>query len=64
MREVVSSFRFCLEIKQLKMGRDISLNFFLKYTMLLFIFLDVSFPLNDLLSKTKTGFFWYTVIKK
>lgn len=57
MSEVVSSFRFCSEIKQLKMGRDTSLNFFLKYTMLWFIFLDFSFPLNVLLSKAKTGLF-------
>lgn len=46
------------------MGRYISLNFFLKYTMLLFMFFDFSFPLNDLLSKTETGLSQYTVIKK
>lgn len=34
-----------------------SFNFFLKYTMFLFIFLDFSFRLNDLLSKTKSGLF-------
>lgn len=57
MCDFISRFRYCLEIKELKLNRDISLNFFLKYAMLLFIFLDFSFPLNDLLSKNKTGLF-------